>query len=169
MTSMRKTDESITDINVNRPFKTEGHNTDNPGSETREKKPCLIYEYCILRYVADIEREEFVNVGLMMMCKRRRWMKVKLHVDEKRVKSMFMKADLERVHAQLGIFTAADVPSPGLPVEERYRWLAAVKSAIIQTSPSHPGIIRHNPDMTAPEISGLLEERFKALFNRLIL
>lgn len=133
-----------------------------------EKQPCLIYEYCVLRYVADIEREEFVNIGLMMVCKRRRWMKVELLIDEERIRAMFRKADLERLHRQTGLFLKDDVPAPGLPVEERYRWLAAVKSAIIQTSPSHPGIIRHNADLSPSDLNGLLADRFDHLFNRLV-
>lgn len=44
-----------------------------------------LYEYAVIRYVPDIEREEFVNVGLVMMCKRRRWMRVDIDVDCKRI------------------------------------------------------------------------------------
>ena len=40
-----------------------------------------LYEYAVIRYVPRVEREEFVNVGLIMMCKRRRWARVELHVD----------------------------------------------------------------------------------------
>ena len=134
-----------------------------------EPKPCLIYEYCVLRYVADVEREEFVNVGLMMMCKRRRWMEVRLHIDEERLRCIFHRSDPERLRKQLGVFIRKDVPSADLPVEERYRWLAAVKSAIIQTSPTHPGIIRYPDDASGADQIRLLSERFDTLFNRLIL
>lgn len=125
----------------------------------------VIYEYCVLRYVADVEREEFVNVGLIMMSKRYRWMRCGLNVDERRIGVMFPNADTGRLRKQLGVFTRTDVPAPDLTVEERYRWMAAVKSAIIQTSPSHPGIL-----MAADPsgIRALLDSKFETLFHRLI-
>lgn len=101
----------------------------------------IIYEYCILRYVPDAERGEFVNIGLMMMCKRHRWLHAELNIDEARIKSFCPNADIDRLRTQAAMFLRDDVPQRGLPVEERYRWLSAVKSAIIQTSPSHPGIL----------------------------
>lgn len=99
-----------------------------------------IYEYCLLRYVPDIERGEFVNVGLLMMCKRRRWLRAATHVDTAHL-SALRGVDEDLLRRQLTVFERTDVPAYDLPVEERYRWLAAVKSAIIQTSPSHPGIL----------------------------
>lgn len=128
----------------------------------------IIYEYCLLRYVADIEREEFINVGLMMMCKRYRWMKCELHIDEHRVSTLFCNPDIERLRIQLALFTRNDVPFPDLTVEERYRWLAAVKSAIIQTSPSHPGILLLPTPISHKEVTDALDEKFRALFHRLI-
>lgn len=101
----------------------------------------IIYEYCVLRYVPDVERGEFVNVGLMMMCKRHRWLHVETDIDTDRIRALFPAADIDRLQTQLGMFLREDVPQRDLPVEERYRWLSAVKSAVIQTSPSHPGII----------------------------
>lgn len=100
-----------------------------------------VYEYAVLRYVPDVERGEFVNVGLLMMCKRYRWLRVALNVDGERLRALFPKGDIETLRRQLEVFRRDDVPRRDLPVEERYRWMAAVKSAIIQTSPSHPGII----------------------------
>lgn len=127
----------------------------------------IIYEYCVLRYVADVEREEFVNVGLIMMSKRYRWMRCALHIDQERICLMFPKADTARLRLQLGVFTRDNVPDAGLSVEERYRWMAAVKSAIIQTSPSHPGIL---PYAGSREDACLaLESKFDELFRRLIL
>lgn len=133
---------------------------------TMEEK--IIYEYCLLRYVPDVEREEFVNVGLMMMSKRYRWMRCELGINEQRISALFRKPDMERLRIQLCVFTRNDVPFPDLTVEERYRWLAAVKSAIIQTSPSHPGIIPLSSPLSRKEITDLLDEKFNNLFQRLI-
>lgn len=138
----------------------------------------IIYEYCTLRYVADIEREEFINIGLMMMSKRQRWMRCTLHIDLERITALFPMADLNRLRIQSSIFTREDVPFPDISVEERYRWLAAVKSAIIQTSPSHPGIIpissvSNTSDSGRPvsrdEALKLLNQKFEELFRRLVL
>lgn len=134
---------------------------------TMEEK--IIYEYCLLRYVADIEREEFVNIGLMMMSKRYRWIRCELHIDEQRIAAIFRNPDIERLRIQSAVFTRSDVPFPDLTVEERYRWLAAVKSAIIQTSHSHPGILPLPSPVTRQEAAEALDDKFNTLFNRLVM
>ena len=126
----------------------------------------VIYEYCLLRYVADVEREEFVKVGLLMMSKRQRWLRCGLHLDERRIAAMFPNADIDRLRRQLAVFTRADVPAVDLTVEERYRWMAAVKSAIIQTSPSHPGILP--PASARQDACRSLDSKFDELFRRLV-
>ncbi len=128
----------------------------------------IIYEYCVLRYVADIEREEFVNVGLMMMSKRYRWIRCALNIDEHRIAALSRKANIALLRRQLSVFTRNDVPAPDLTVEERYRWMAAVKSAIIQTSPSHPGVMPKHTDTPRQEVIRLLDQKFDELFTRLI-
>lgn len=117
-----------------------------------------LYEYAVIRYVPRIEREEFMNVGLIMMCKRRRWLKTQLEIDESRIKALCPLADVELLRRQAQLFTHRDVPARDLPVEETYRWLTAAKSAILQTSPSHPGIALDT-----------LEETFARLFSELVL
>ena len=128
----------------------------------------IIYEYCVLRYVADVEREEFINVGLMMMSKRYRWMRCALHIDEQRISSLSSKADVDRLRLQLAVFTREDVPARDLSVEERYRWMSAVKSAIIQTSPSHPGILCKPDNASRTDVCHMLDDKFNDLFRRLI-
>lgn len=128
----------------------------------------IIYEYCLLRYVADIEREEFVNVGLMMMSKRYKWIRCALNIDERRIAVLFPKADINRLRTQLSVFTREDIPARDFSVEERYRWMAAVKSAIIQTSPSHPGIINKPADASRQEVCLLLKQKFDELLHRLV-
>ena len=100
-----------------------------------------LYEYAVVRYVPRVEREEFINIGLIMMCKRRRWLRGELLIDSARLRAFDPSADMEQLSRQASLFCRDDVPSPDLPVEERYRWLAAVKSAVLQVSPSHPGLL----------------------------
>ncbi|MDE7396872.1 MAG: DUF3037 domain-containing protein, partial [Muribaculum sp.] len=47
-----------------------------------------LYEYAVVRYVPRVEREEFINIGLIMMCKRRRWLRCELRIDEPRIRSL---------------------------------------------------------------------------------
>lgn len=99
-----------------------------------------LYEYAVVRYVPRVERGEFVNIGLIMMCKRRRWLRCEIVIDEARIRSLYPSADLALLRRQAELFRRPDVPRHDLPVEETYRWLTAAKSAILQTSPSHPGL-----------------------------
>ena len=120
------------------------------------------YEYAVLRYVPHVEREEFINVGLAMMCKRRRWIKVAVLLPEAKLSAMSPDTDREALRRQLQSFVdIADGrqgagPIAQYPVEERFRWISAVKSSVIQTSRPHPGMC------------GDLDDTFTRLFAELV-
>ncbi len=116
-----------------------------------------LYEYAVIRYVPRIEREEFVNIGLIMMCKRRRWLRCEIAIDEERIRAVWARADIGLLRRQAALFCKREVPEPGIPVEETYRWLTAAKSAILQTSPSHPGLS-----------IGSLDDTFARLLSELV-
>ena len=122
-----------------------------------------LYEYAVIRYVPRVEREEFVNIGLIMMCKRRRWIRVALNYDMNRIGALRPAHTLEQIQCQCAAFTALAEGNPeaghlaAQPVEERFRWLTAVKSACIQTSRPHPGL------------TGDLDATFKRLLEELVL
>ena len=99
-----------------------------------------LYEYAVIRYLPRPERSEFVNIGVIMMCKRRKWLHCELRINEARILAMYSGADIACLRRQAALFLRRDVPQKNLPVEETYRWLTAAKSAVLQTSPSHPGI-----------------------------
>ena len=127
----------------------------------------FLYEYAVVRYVPRVEREEFVNIGLLMMCKRRKWMKGEIRLDRDRILAFDSNVNFPCLEQQSSLFTRLDVPRADIPVEERYRWLTAVKSAVLQVSSSHPGYIPEISDTSArPE--DLLEEEFRRLFSRLV-
>ena len=115
-----------------------------------EKPEMHLYEYAVVRYMPRVEREEFVNVGLVMMCKRRRWIRVRMHLDEHKVRALSPGTDLTEVSAQLESFSrVAEGNHPRiahLETHERFRWLTAVRSACITTSRPHPGL---TPDLDA--------------------
>lgn len=157
----------------------------------------LLYEYGVIRYMPRVDREEFVNIGLIMMNKRHRWLKAMVLYDESRLRALYPKADLECLKKQSRLFELNDVPGKDLPVEEKYRWLTAAKSACLQVSPSHPGLLtldkitadkNHtdlshidkslqdkdlvdtNPiDKSKIDISSAMEREFSRLFSLLIL
>lgn len=122
-----------------------------------------LYEYAVIRFVPRIEREEFINVGLLMMCKRMKWIRAQLHVPENKMAAFVSEITPENLHNQLEQFrciTSGDCkagPIATLSVEERFRWLSAVRSSCVQTSRPHPGLT-DDLDMT-----------FDKLFSELVM
>lgn len=125
---------------------------------TSERK---LYEYAVIRYVPRVEREEFVNIGLLMMCKRRRWIRARVEIDDMRVLALFGEADLETLRRQVQSFVEiakgkSVSPISELETHERFRWLTAVRSASIATSRPHPGLCTD------------LDREFDRLFSELV-
>ena len=122
-----------------------------------------LYEYAVIRYVPRVEREEFINVGLIMMCKCRRWLRVELWIDERKMAVHDCELTRDELAQQLSAFTLIGEGQreggsiASLEAEERFRWLTAVKSACVQTSRPHPGIT-DNLDAT---FARLMEELVK--------
>lgn len=113
----------------------------------------MLYEYAVIRYMPRIERGEFVNVGLIMMCKRRKWLQTSIHLPMERIRLMKPQHDEKMLMHQLSQFSTigSGDKSGGeiaeLPTEERFRWLTAVRSACIRTSDVHSGLT-HDLDQT---------------------
>ena len=118
-----------------------------------------LYEYAIIRLLPNVEREEFLNVGLILFCKHKKFIKVAFEVDENRLKA-FASINIEFVNQNLlafqnianadkkaGLVATFDLPS-------RFRWLTAMRSSMIQTSRPHPGICEN------------LEETFNRIYSQ---
>lgn len=122
-----------------------------------------LYEYAIVRYVPSMERGEFVNIGLLMMCKRRRWLRARVCCNMDRIKAIAPDTDLSGLSSQCDVFHSIsegrpkDHPIASLPAEERFRWLTAVRSASIVTSRPHPGFTTD------------LDATFERLYSELVL
>ena len=105
-----------------------------------------LYEYATIRLVPDVEREEFINIGLIMLCKRRRWIKIQTEEPSEIAHCFCPWIDPEKITDYLKSFKGIASGSKNygpfalMEPEERFRWLTAVKSAILQTSRPHPGI-----------------------------
>jgi len=122
-----------------------------------------LYEYAVIRLVPRPEREEFFNVGLIMFSKKEKFIRVKLHLYRQKLDILGSNLEYDVVLKHLNAFKniADGNQSEGIvglmDIPERFRWLTAVKSSIIQTSRPHPGISLN------------LEATFERLFDDLIL
>ena len=104
-----------------------------------------VYDYALIRVVPRVERGEFVNVGVVLSCKTSEHLEARIEVDEARLRALDPTLDLGMVRDHLAAFAAicaggeAAGPIGRLPARERFRWLTAPRSTIIQTSPVHGG------------------------------
>ncbi|HVT31614.1 MAG TPA: DUF3037 domain-containing protein [Rhodanobacteraceae bacterium] len=103
------------------------------------------YDYAVIRVVPRVEREEFVNVGVILACQDESFLEARIEVDEARLVALDPALDLATVRAHLATIPAicAGGESAGpigrLSRRERFDWLTAPRSTMIQTSPVHAG------------------------------
>ena len=103
------------------------------------------YDYAIVRVVPKVERAEFVNVGVIVSCPQRDLLLARIEVDERRLLSLDPALDLQQVQTHLAaiptICAGGEKAGPigRLAQRERFYWLVAPRSTIIQTSPTHTG------------------------------
>ena len=105
----------------------------------------VTYDYAIVRVVPKVERAEFVNVGVILTCPARDVLLAKIEVDERRLMALDPTLDLESVRTHLAaipkICAGGEQAGPigRLSPRERFYWLVAPRSTVIQTSPTHTG------------------------------
>lgn len=103
------------------------------------------YDYAIVRVVPRVEREEFINVGVILSCPAKDFLEARIELDETRLRMLDPGIDLEAIRANLAsipIICAGGVQAGTigqLSQRERFHWLVAPRSTIIQTSPVHLG------------------------------
>ena len=122
-----------------------------------------LYEYAVIRVVPAVEREEFVNVGIVLFCKRTKFIRVHLALNEARLAAFSKELDIEQIRLNLEAFgkiaagNAGGGPIAEMDLPSRFRWLTAVRSSVIQTSRPHPGLCTD------------LEQTATRLFHELVL
>lgn len=122
-----------------------------------------LYEYAVIRVLPVVEREEFLNVGVVLFCKRQKYITVLYQLNEERLGAFSTELDIAQVKRNLESFEkiamgAANCgPIAQLDIPSRFRWLTAVRSSAIRTSRPHPG-------MTTD-----LEQTANRLFTELVL
>jgi len=105
-----------------------------------------LFEYAIIRVVPRVEREEFLNVGVIVYSKPLRFLQTVYTLDEQRLKTLFPDIDLKEIKTHLDAFEQVSMGNPdagpiaGLDIASRFRWLTATRSTIVQTSKVHPGL-----------------------------
>ena len=125
-------------------------------------QPKHLYEYAIVRVVPIVEREEFVNAGVVLFCKRQRYVRMQYQLQEEKILALMPNADLDEIRKNLEAFfkisTGAKDAGPiaQLDPTDRFRWLTAVRSSSIQTSRPHPGICED------------LDKAFEKLFSEMV-
>ena len=123
----------------------------------------ILYEYAVIRIVPKVEREEFINAGIMIYSKEKNVILIKTYFDEKKFDAFESELNKEQVQLNLRSFELiANGKKEGGPIAKmdtasRFRWMTAVRSSCIQTSRPHPGF------------SDDLEETLNRLFEELIL
>ncbi|MBW3518666.1 DUF3037 domain-containing protein [Flavobacterium sp. NKUCC04_CG] len=104
-----------------------------------------LYEYSIIRFLPQVEREEFFNIGVIVFCKQSKFINAKFYVDK--AKFDLFKTEIEfrdlidyiQAFENIALGKAQSGPIAKMEVSERFRWLTAVRSSCIQTSRPHPG------------------------------
>jgi hypothetical protein len=111
------------------------------------------YDYAVIRVVPHVERGEFINVGVIVSCPSRGFLGTRLHLEAARLSAFAPTLDLELVRSHLasfeGVSRGGDDAGPigALPARQRFHWLVAPRSTVIQTSPAHTGWCR-DPEET---------------------
>lgn len=122
-----------------------------------------LFEYAVIRIVPRVEREEFLNVGVILYASKQKFLQSMFHLNEERLRALSDKTDIEEVRAHLLSFEricmgAADGgPIAKLDIASRFRWLTATRSTIVQSSKVHPGFC-YSP-----------QEALERLFQQLVL
>lgn len=122
-----------------------------------------LFEYAVIRVVPKVEREEFLNIGVIVYCSQEQFLKCRYSIDEARLKTFSAGLDMAELKEHLCAFeqvcagNKASGPIGSLDIASRFRWLTATRSTILQPSKVHPG-------MTA-NAQATLERLFEQLVN----
>lgn len=121
----------------------------------------LLFEYAVIRVVPRVEREEFLNVGIILYCKQKKYLNCVYTLAKEKLSVFCPLLECDEVEAHLFSFEAicsgsAEAGSIGkLDLPSRFRWLTATRSTIVQTSKVHPGF--------SNDLPGTLQKLFEQL------
>lgn len=104
-----------------------------------------LFEYAVIRVVPRVEREEFLNIGVILYCAKQKFLQTRYQLDETRLQAFFAGLDIAELKEHLCSFERicrgdkAAGPIGQLDIASRFRWLTATRSTVLQTSKVHPG------------------------------
>ena len=112
------------------------------------------FDYAVVRVVPDIEREEFLNAGLILFCRARQYLRARAVLDVATLSAVRPDSDVDAISDQLRFLEAVaagtleiEAPFATMSQSERFHWLTAPRSTLVQPGPLHAGM-SDNPDAT---------------------
>jgi len=121
-----------------------------------------LFEYAVIRVVPRVEREEFINVGIIVYCQSQNFLQAEFYLNKQKLLCIDPEIEVEELEKRLEVFK--EICEGGkkggaigsLPMSARFRWLTATRSTVIQASKVHPGLCGHP------------KETLQALMNKLV-
>jgi len=104
-----------------------------------------LFEYAVIRVVPRVEREEFLNIGVMLYCAKLKFLQARYLLDQDRLTAFSKEIDLAELKDHVCAFERICIgdkdagPIGKLDMASRFRWLTAARSTVLQTSKVHPG------------------------------
>ena len=120
-----------------------------------------VYDYAVVRVVPRVEREEFINAGIILYCRPARYLAAAVELDCERLRALAPDCNIEAVEEHLAIIAAmcaGEGPIASLGQAETYHWLVAPHSTVIQCSPVHSGV--------TDDLPGTLERLMDSMVRR---
>ncbi|MEJ2578337.1 MAG: DUF3037 domain-containing protein [Kineosporiaceae bacterium] len=117
-----------------------------PGSGHQASSPRVAFEYALLRAVPRVDRGEYVNIGVLLYSQDHDYLAARVHLDPDRIRTLDPDTDLDALRTAVDAITgtcAGDPdtgPAAALPTRQRFGWLTAPRSTVVQTGPVHSGL-----------------------------
>jgi hypothetical protein len=121
-----------------------------------------LFEYAVIRIMPRVEREEFLNTGVVLYCAKQKFLKAIVVLDHQRITTFCPTCDIAELEAHLKAFERISTggrqtgPIGMLPPAERFRWLTAIRSTVVQTSRVHPGFCTDANEMLEKLVEDLV-------------
>ena len=119
--------------------------------------PAPSFDYAVIRVVPRVDREEFVNAGVILFCLQKDFLAARVEVDEARLRALWPEVDVDLIRQHLEAIPriCAGDPEAGpiarLSIRERFHWLVSPRSTMMQVSPVHSGLCEH-PERTLDDL-----------------